>query len=202
MSTKRVRLLTVRIFAGLMLLVCFGNGLPPLIVLSQSSSEYYMMDCCKGKVLHLMGSCSGEACHLKSAQKKIPKKPDCHFQTETVEPAHEEKLEIMLADPSSADVPIFGAEGHTNSHDKNLLPTLKIKFIERCGETVLRAGNGSNSGHRQQQSSENSVLFSFADVSCPPLVVSLDFNIQVGFQFTRQILSRQSHSRAPPVCIS
>lgn len=82
------------------------------------------------------------------------------------------------------------------------ITAFQTKEAEKCPETACITNNGSNFGQRQQQSSENCLLFSFALNLRPPTFVSINFETQVGFKFAQRIWSGQTPSRGPPALFS
>jgi len=191
LTKQKRRLLIARIFAGVMMFVWFGNSLPPLVAMTRHA-ESCQMDCCKGFKPHSADSDSGEMCPLM-AQKET-----------SHEAMHgEEEPDMEQFDDHSIKVPIFGPEKYSKPHeDTNSLPYLRIKPAERCPETAFITNNGSNFGQRQQQSSENCLLFSFAVNLRPPTFLLSDFGTQISFKFTPQIWSPQTPSRGPPAFLS
>lgn len=191
LTKQKRRLLIARIFAGVMLFVWFGNSLPPLIAMT-AHAESCRMDCCKGLKPHPAGSCSGEMCPL------MTQKDTSH------EAMHgEEDSATEHSTEHSLEVPIFGPEEHSGVHeDTSNSLFLRIKPAEKCPETACITNNASNFGQRQQQSSENCLLFSFALNLRPPTFVLVEFGTQDSFKFAQRIGSRQTPSRGPPVFFS
>lgn len=101
----------------------------------------------------------------------------------------------------TSEVPIFGVEDVSDSRD-NKFPFLQIKPAETCDQTAYITSNGSSFGQRQQQSSDNCVLLSFADKPRPPTAVSVNFKTQIIFNFAQQILSHDTLARGPPAFFS
>ena len=91
----------------------------------------------------------------------------------------------------------------SDSQDTKHFPYLKTEFSNHCPETAFVTRSSSNLGQRQQQSSDNSILLSFATLPRPPtFVATLVFETRTGFTFADQIWSRQTSLRCPPVLFS
>lgn len=90
-----------------------------------------------------------------------------------------------------------------DSQDISHLPFLQTEFSNDCPETAFITRGHSNSGQRQQQSSDNSILLSFATLPRPPTFAAMfAFETHSIFTFADQIWSRQTSSRDPPVLFS
>jgi len=191
LTKPKSRLLIARIFAVVMLFVWFGNSLPPLVAMT-FHAESCQMDCCQGLKPDSADSCSGEMCPLMT--QKETSHEGMHGEEE---PATEQAAE------HSIEVPIFGPEEHSKSHeDHNSYPFLRIKPTAKCPETDCITSNGSNFGQRQRQTSENCLLFSFALNTRPPIFALVNFGTQDSFKFAQRIGSRQTPSRGPPAFFS
>lgn len=82
--------------------------------------------------------------------------------------------------------------------NKHSFPSLQTEF-NKCPETAFITQSNSNLRQRQQQSSDNDILLSFAINPRPPtFVVILELKTRTDFKFTNQIWSRQTSSRGPP----
>ena len=91
----------------------------------------------------------------------------------------------------------------SDSQDTHHFPFLQTQFINGCPETTCVTRSSSNSGQRQQQSSDNSTLLAFATQPRPPtFVAALAFETHTSFIFPKQIWSRHTSSRGPPVLFS
>ena len=176
-----------RIFAAVMLLVWFGNSLPSLRAMTLPA-ENCQMTCCKIRDWH-----SATSCPIMSDSDEAM--ADMEGMTHEQTPAETYKDILVVAQPD--DQPL------SDSQDIQHFPFLKTKFSNICLEMAFITQGNSNSGQRQQQSSDNSILLSFATQPRPPtFVATLAFETRTGFIFADKIWSRQTSSRGPPVLFS
>jgi len=210
LPTQNIRLLFVRIFAGAMLFVWFANSLPPLIAMTSSQIESCQMECCKGFKRHSVGSSSAEMCPMK-AQRSASHQMTHGAEHETMhgaeEPAEEhvaaEKDENSVVGSNTTKVIVFGSGEQWGSlHDDNTLPSIRIKIANKCPRTACITSSSSSFGQRQQQSSDNCLLFSFAVNLPPPSFVLVEVGTQASFIFTQLISAGQTPSRGPPAFLS
>lgn len=204
----KIRLLFARIFAGAILFVWFANSLPPLIAMTSSPVESCQMECCKGFKRHSMGTSSGEMCPMmaqKNASHEMMQGVEHQAMHGAEEPTEEhvavEKDENSVGGAPTVKVLIFGAEEQSSAHD-NTLPSLRIKITEKCPRTDCITSSSLSFGQRQQQSSDNCVLFSFAVNLRPPSFVLVEVGTQASFNFTQRNWSGQTPSRGPPAFLS
>lgn len=191
LTNQKRRLLIARIFAGVMLFVWLSNSLPPLIAMTRHT-ETCQMACCRDSKPHSAESGSGEMCPM------MAQKETSHEAMHGEEDATSEET----AD-HSLTVPIFYSDEQADfQEDDGNFPLLRIKAAERCPETAFITTSNSNFGQRQQQSSENCLLFSFALNLRPSIFVVLGFRNQESFKFTPRIWSGQTPSRGPPAFLS
>ena len=205
LPTQKIRLLFARIFAGAMLFVWFANSLPPLIAMTSSpqAESSCQMECCQGFKRHSMGSASAEMCPMmaqKNASTETMHGAEHESMHGTEEPAEEyiaaqkDENSVVGAHPSKVlitKVLIFGAKEQSSAHD-NTLPSLRIKITERCPRTACITSSSSSFGQRQQQSSDNCLLLSFAVNLSPPSLVLVEVGTQASFRFTQRIWSGQT----------
>ena len=202
LPTQKARLFFARIFAGAMLFVWFANSLP-LLAMTASPVEFCQMECCKGFKRHSMSSSSGEMCPMmaqKNASTETMHGAEHESMHGTEEPAEEhiaaqkDENSVVGAHPSKVlitKVLIFGAKEQSSAHD-NTLPSLRIKITERCPRTACITSSSSSFGQRQQQSSDNCLLLSFAVNLSPPSLVLVEVGTQASFRFTQRIWSGQT----------
>ncbi len=210
LPTQKARLFFARIFAGAMLFVWFANSLPPLLAMTSSpqAESSCQMECCQGFKRHSMGSASAEMCPMM-AQKNASHQatPDTEHQAMQGAEQHqamhgfEEPSEEQVAAKKCASfldgahpvkVPIFDADDQPGSHHDNSLPFIRIKMAGSCPRTACITGSSSSFGQRQQQSSDNCLLLSFAVNLSPPSLVLVEVGTQASFRFTQRIWSGQT----------
>lgn len=220
----KIRLFFARLFAGAMLCVWFANSLPPLLAMTAAPVDACQMACCQGFRRHSMDSFSVEMCPMMarknaSHQATHDTEHQAMHGAEQHQAMHgvEEPLEehaaaqtnenMLVGDHSmvggrSINVPIFIADEQSGSHRDTNLPSLRIKMAESCPRTACITGSSSSFGQRQQQSSENCLLFYFSVDLPPPTFVLLEFGTQASVNFTQSIWTDQTPSRGPPAFLS
>jgi len=219
----KIRLLFARFFAGAMLCVWFANSLPPLLAMTAAPVEFCQMECCQGFKRHSMDSSSADMCPMmarKNASHQAT--PDTEHQAMqgaeqhqamhgVEEPSEEHAAQtdehiVVGTQPMVGALPIniliFDADEQSGSHRDTNLPSLRIRITESCPRTACIAGSSSSFGQRQQQSSDNCLLLSFAVNVRPPTFVLLDFGTQESFNLAQRIWSGQTPSRGPPAFLS
>ena len=186
-SKKSNKRIISRIFAAVMLLVWFGNSLPSLIAMTLPA-ENCQMKCCKIRDWH-----SGMSCPTMSDSHEAM--ADMEGMEHKQIPEETYKDILVVAQPN--DQPQF------DSQDTQHFPFLQTEFFNDCPETAFITQGNSSFRQRQQQSSDNSILLSFATQPRPPTFVApLEFETHTIFTFADQIWSRHTSSRGPPVLFS
>ena len=220
---QKIRLLFARFFAGAMLFVWFANSLPPLLAMTAAPVEFCQMECCQGFKRHSMDSSSADMCPMmarkNASHQATPDTEHQAMQGEEHQAMHgvEEPSEehaaaqtnenMVVGDHSMVgalpiNILIFDADEQSGSHRDTNLPSLRIKMAESCPRTACIAGSSSSFGQRQQQSSENCLLFYFSADLPPPTFVLLEVGTQASVSFTQRIWTGQTPSRGPPAIFS
>ncbi len=215
---QKIRLLFARFFAGAILFVWFANSLPPLLAMTAAPVDSCQMECCQGFRRHSMDSSSADMCPM-TARKNASHQATHDTEHQAMHGAEQHQAMHGFEEPSEEQVaakkgasildgahpvkvPIFDADDQPGSHHDNSLPFIRIKMAESCPRTACITSSSSSFGQRQQQSSENCLLFYFSVDLPPPTFVLLEFGTQESFNITQSIWTDQTPSRGPPAFLS
>ena len=199
---QNFRFIFPRIFIGAVLLILFGNNLLPLVAMTLQPVGECQMACCRGFHRHKKNS-SADSCPLmneENGSREMMTMEEMPDEKNGISKKHEIKnFDFSVTQPK---IPVYYHETETNSDDNQKIPFLNIRFIGGCDGTTCGASGFSGVGKRGQQSSDNSVLLTFADKPRPPTLVSIKFGTRTVSIFKARIHVRHSSSRGPPVFFS
>lgn len=191
---------------GAVLVVLFGNNLLPLVAMTRSHVEDCQMACCKFRHRHT-GNSTGDSCPLMNMGSSS------HESMMAMEQSDAEKSDSKKQQLNFFEHKFFKTENihlsidnhqlHAVSDETKTSPFFNIKFAERCDQTTCGANSFSNSGKRQQQSSDDCGLLTFADKPRPPTSFSVIFKTEINrivsekrdFQPPRMGAEKQSRTR-------